>query len=207
MKMYLFSIIFLLSIFVNCTSAQDTNNAFWPQESGRELWQTEKEAEELNAQARSAAFSSGECRPAESDPEGHWGPIVYGLTLSIRSKTNVFLAGSPLPIAVIIRNTTTNTTSVFGFSKGAETSFSLEDESGRILHPNAGGISCYGFKALSGKRQIKYEYDMFHLIHLQAGVYKIYAEQPVAQFLPNTQKIIGHTNLCSGTLTFRIVSN
>ena len=57
------------------------------------------------------ARNLSECLPAELDPGGHWGPISDGAQLSARLTTNVFAAGQPITLSLILRNTTTGTAS------------------------------------------------------------------------------------------------
>jgi hypothetical protein len=54
------------------------------------------------------AMKSPECRPAEQDPEGHWGAPTNGFQLSLRlSKTN-YSCAEPIEAMVYLRNLTTN---------------------------------------------------------------------------------------------------
>lgn len=63
---------------------------------------------EYNAREQTNAIRSGECKPADQDPEGHWGKVVNGFQLSIRSATNAFVRGHPATVTVLLRNSTTN---------------------------------------------------------------------------------------------------
>jgi hypothetical protein len=185
--------------------AQNTNDVFLPEHVQPVLYNTRKEADAIDAKAFVDAIASGECRPAELDPEGHWGTNVYGFQLGIRCQTNIFRAGEPAPIAIIIRNTTTNGMRVFSISKGGETGFLVEDEFGNSVQPFVGGVSIYGFKDLSAKHQIKYDHDLLRLIPPRVGTYKIRALQPVAQFMPDMKTIVALTNIYSGVLTVKII--
>ncbi|MDR3560924.1 MAG: hypothetical protein P4N59_05730 [Negativicutes bacterium] len=195
----------LLSGLIDCVRAQDTNVEFWPEEGPRHLGESNKYVSESNAKGLNSAMASGELRPAEFDPDGHWGAAVYGVQLSIRSKTNVFLSGDPIPVSVIIRNTTTNSRSVYDTSTGGETLFFIELESGRIFQPSPGGVSLYGFKELSAKHQIKYDYDLFELARLQSGAYKIRAAQGVVCAAPDIKTVTARTNIFSDILTIKII--
>ena len=55
----------------------------------------------------STALSSPQCRPAEYDAEGHWGPIVGGWQLSLRFPRTNFTLGEPIVATVLVRNVTT----------------------------------------------------------------------------------------------------
>jgi hypothetical protein len=57
------------------------------------------------------AQESPESRPAEQDPEGHWGLATNGFQLSLRFAKSTFTNGEPALATVLIRNiTTTNQT-------------------------------------------------------------------------------------------------
>jgi len=45
-----------------------------------------------------------ECRPADQDPEGHWGPVTEGFQLSVRLERESFTNGEPVTACVILRN-------------------------------------------------------------------------------------------------------
>jgi len=45
-----------------------------------------------------------ECRPAEQDPEGHWGQPTEGFQLSIRLEKESFTNGEPVTACVMLRN-------------------------------------------------------------------------------------------------------
>jgi hypothetical protein len=49
-----------------------------------------------------------ECQPAKDDPNGHWGPIIYGYELSIRFKKFTFHTNEPVIATIIYRNAGTN---------------------------------------------------------------------------------------------------
>lgn len=53
-----------------------------------------------------AALKAPESRPAQDDPEGHWGPIIAGWQLSLRLSTNTFAPGQPVSGTVLLRNVT-----------------------------------------------------------------------------------------------------
>lgn len=45
-----------------------------------------------------------ECRPAEKDPEGHWGLPQNGFQMSVRLPRNSFVAGDAIPAEMFVRN-------------------------------------------------------------------------------------------------------
>ena len=49
-------------------------------------------------------LQSPECRPAASDPEGHWGDVVEGFQVGIRITNTVCRIGEPIIATVIVRN-------------------------------------------------------------------------------------------------------
>src|SRR5208283_3230576 len=57
-------------------AAVDTNGFYLPMDRGGRAWDTAAIAER--------AKRLPECRPAERDPEGHWGKIAAGLQLGLR---------------------------------------------------------------------------------------------------------------------------
>lgn len=157
----------------------------------------------LYAQLRQAAIKSRECLPAELDPNGHWGPITSGFQLSIRSSTNVFVVGKPIPVAVILRNTTTNVLSRLDMS-GNEASFCIVDESGhvrRTVYPGSSGIR---FVSLAARRQVKHEYDLKEKFHLPIGGYSVQVSQ-IVMFKQLDKEIV--TNVYSGTLAIKVLAN
>jgi len=66
-----------------------------------------------NPQQVEAARRAPESRPAELDPEGHWGTITSGFQMGIRFATNTFALGQPIKATVIIRNASTNSLVLF----------------------------------------------------------------------------------------------
>lgn len=51
-----------------------------------------------------ASRNAPESRPADADPEGHWGDIAGGFQLSARFEKQTFRLGEPVVATVIIRN-------------------------------------------------------------------------------------------------------
>ena len=51
-----------------------------------------------------AARSAPDCRPADQDSQGHWGPSWEGDRLSIRLNKEVFTNGEPIMACVTVRN-------------------------------------------------------------------------------------------------------
>jgi hypothetical protein len=207
MKIHIQILLAILSFFtlVNTACSQDTNNIYLPEENGQSLYQAEGANSELNKHAREAAIRAGECRPAELDPDGHWGALIGGLQLSIRANTNCFVAGSPILVAVIIRNTTTNTLSRFNADDGGESIFTIEDESGQKVKRFATpGYSNVNFVKIDAKRQVKHEYDLNSQFHLETGIYRIQVSQGAIIQMPGPRQV--GTNICSGILTIKVVS-
>lgn len=52
------------------------------------------------------AASLPESRPANQDPEGHWGEATNGLQLSLRFEKETFTNGEPIDAIVFVRNVT-----------------------------------------------------------------------------------------------------
>ena len=55
------------------------------------------------------ALKALECRPADSDPGGHWGFVVEGCQLSLRLVRTNFFVGEPIQATILLRNVGTNT--------------------------------------------------------------------------------------------------
>jgi hypothetical protein len=51
-----------------------------------------------------AAKHAPECRPAEQDPEGHWGTNTEGFQVSLRLSKGTFSNGEPIVATIILRN-------------------------------------------------------------------------------------------------------
>jgi hypothetical protein len=156
------------------------------------------------------AVKSGECRPAEQDPQGNWGETTGGFRLSIRlhSSTNVFAVGESISTVVTMRNVTTNILSTYYVTRGMETVFTFEDETGRKITLSSPmgtnpGVSGYGFSDIPEKHQVRFEYELKDWIAYKPGVYRIRAEQRGFQHIGN--KVSNLTNIMSGDLTIRII--
>lgn len=161
-------VVSLLSVAFFASRSQDTNVSFLPENYGFEPYQ----------QVVEKAIKAGECRPAEQDPDGHWGRVNYGFQMSIRSQTNVFTASNPIPVAVILRNVSTNTLIRFYADSGREVYFTIEDGNGHIQRTHdPAGYSSVGGRDFRARYQIKHEYDLNYEFHLSAGVYKVRADQ------------------------------
>lgn len=165
--------------------AQGTNIMYFPEE--RYPFCQDKTDVDYNKQARETAIQAGECLPAELDPQGHWGEIVGGFQLSIRSATNVFIVGKPVPITVILRNTSTNVLPVIPpVSVGFVV---VEDEAGKKIPDNnldAGGSGGSAeIEGVTAKHELIDQFDLQERLALaKAGVYRIYLKQPIC--LPAT---------------------
>ena len=60
------------------------------------------------------------CRPAEDDPEGHWGAPSEGYQLSIRLEKETFTNGEPITASVLLRNVSDRPLYVLGLDARAE---------------------------------------------------------------------------------------
>jgi len=214
---------------------QDTNAVFLPEDNEAQPVAWEIYGKPTNVPAMSpeyqkevdAAISAGECRPAELDPEGHWGSVVFGSQLSIRTATNVFTIGQPMPVVVIYRNTTTNPLPI-SITPWPQNRIIVHDEAGKIVPDNSsiwGGSASLG--TLSPMRQIQDEVDLQgRLNSMKPGIYKISVERRIYSNITNSAKTavvpsppgtvtilpavlpsVGvMTNLSSGVLTISLVA-
>lgn len=103
----------LLATLAALTSALADTNVIYFFVDSRGAMGYEAKARAYERQMEAAKMLP-ECRPAELDPQGHWGEISAGLQLSARFPTNVFTTGQPITLSVILRNTTTNALTVPG---------------------------------------------------------------------------------------------
>src|SRR5208283_3792745 len=94
----------LTGVAVFTAGADDTNVFYIPLDRSGQFRDAAAVAE--------SAKRRPEGRPAELDPEGHWGKIAAGLQLGLRFSTNTFLIGEAVDATVIVRNTATNVLNV-----------------------------------------------------------------------------------------------
>lgn len=218
----------VLSVF-----CQDTNVVFLPEDiyddSGSDIgviFYGKKPApgkmDSRYKQIMDAAIKAGECRPAEQDPEGHWGEVVGGFQLSIRSATNVFVIGKPIPITVIFRNTETNNRPYIYIPQNLIKV--VQDDFGQDIPERSmeksfffGGSS--KMARITAQHQIKGQCDLQEcLASVKTGIYSVYVKQPVMFYsekpieIPSTNGIpiilpvMGPiTNISSGVLTIKLI--
>lgn len=89
-------------------SAQTTNviptNVF-PTDDGFLFWYNHN-GRVIATKKIKEAENSKECRPADEDPEGHWGTPSKGLQLSLRFEKQTFTNGEPIEAVILIRDIT-----------------------------------------------------------------------------------------------------
>ena len=87
------------------------------------------------------AFSAGQIekaqhakdsRPAEDDPEGHWGTVSEGFQLSIRFEKATFTNGEPVVASIILRNVSERPLTYWVTTLGRETEVALARGQQRI---------------------------------------------------------------------------
>jgi hypothetical protein len=81
---------------------------------GRGMWVP------VRADLVTEALKKPECRPADLDREGHWGTVVSGWQLGVRTEKNAFAAGEKLPAMLFMRNVTTNDQLYFMYGTAEE---------------------------------------------------------------------------------------
>lgn len=157
---------------------------------------------DAKAQELARAIRAGECRAAELDPEGHWGPVIKGVQVSLRSLTNVFVKGQPAEVSVIFRNTTTNDLVVPNVPGGPEL---------RIVDTENHDRSALGLQGFSGPmsftlpamRQMKGTIDITDCIRDRSpGTYRLYARDYAFDAQGQWGKTIP---VLSGDLSIRVV--
>jgi hypothetical protein len=143
--------------------------------------------------------TNSECRPAELDPQGNWGQISAGLQLSVRLSTNRFVAGQPIDLTVILRNTTTNGLTLLG-SGQATVKLTVSDEHDAPLWstPPPIALSGPGSMLLPGRRQVKYHFDLRGPV-TNTGTYNVSASRGLGQGKE------GFAEVRSGTAFFHVV--
>lgn len=159
--------------------------------------------ERAYAEQMEAAKSSPESRPAELDPEGHWGAIVCGFQLGIRFSTNAFAVGVPIKATVVVRNTTTNSLNLLA-PQADSIHLVMTNISENLLPRLPKKLTFSGPVSLSipEHRQIRYFLDVDQAFNLTAaGTYHIIAKRLV-------QAEVGGTNveLSSAVAEFNVVS-
>lgn len=188
-------------LFARTAFAAETNVYFLPVD--RRAYFGEKAKARAYAEQLEAAKNSPESRPAELDPEGHWGAIVSGFQLGIRLSTNTFAVGELIKATVIVRNTTTNSLKLFApqadliqlvITTNSETPLPQPPRKLMLSGPVALGIP--------ERRQIRYSLDVNKTFNLTAaGPHHIMAKRLV-------QAEVGGTNveLSSAVAEFNLVS-
>lgn len=61
------------------------------------------------------AEKSPESRPADQDPEGHWGVAKNGFQLSLRLRQSTYTNGESMPVVIFMRNVTNQTVKLYSF--------------------------------------------------------------------------------------------
>jgi hypothetical protein len=166
-------------IFLGLGRAADTNVIYLPVERRAAMGESAKlrQLEELTKRAQGLP----ECRPAELDPAGHWGPVSGGLQLSARVFTNVFTAGKPINLILILRNTATNGVALPGTGLIMFDLLVFNQYNEPLTRTNRAILGCYSGPAetgLPGRRQIKYEVNLGGIFDLNTpGKYTVYAKR------------------------------
>jgi hypothetical protein len=193
---------FLVCAAISCVaaSAQETNATFLPVEVTAAA--EGRANAEYNARERESAIRHGECKAAETDPQGNWGQVVGGFQLSIRPYTNVFVKGQPMTVSVIFRNTTTNDLTAPAGPNNPDVF--VVDDSGH----ERSALSLQGFSGsmsilMPAQRQRKERLDLSYGFGTRdPGTYRIYATQRVFGPPDNPGKM---RELRSGTATISLV--
>jgi hypothetical protein len=79
-------------------------NRFFITDESQAPYKEEPFSPEEVERARTALDS----RPADEDPEGHWGPVAEGFQLSLRLEKESFTNGEPVTARLLLRNVSTN---------------------------------------------------------------------------------------------------
>jgi hypothetical protein len=168
-----------LLLFVTSALAIETNTVYLRPEGGVPLsGEASTNAYEMQG---NEAKDLPESRPAELDPDGHWGAISSDLQLSIRFSTNIFMVGDPIEATVILRNTSTNAV-ILPTSGPWTMDFSAMTQRKGTLKP-ADRSKWYRYSGpanlpLRSRRQISYRFKLNDIFDLQApGKYRLSAKR------------------------------
>jgi hypothetical protein len=190
MKLYILISCMYLVVSIHKVKAQETNSFF-------------VDGGDTNLQA--VAVRNGECRPANFDPDGHWGALAGGFQMSVRTQTNVFTSDSPVPVTVNFRNTTTNSLTMLENQSRAALLLIVEDESGHALPvvPQKYDDTGFYLKPLAAKTQARYVYNLNEFYKFHPGSYKITAKKTITDYSSGSRRI---AILLSGTMQIQIIS-
>jgi hypothetical protein len=212
--------ILLLPLFVGCSSSHPANGpAGRAGESVRAqppLWYRYVT---ITPEQMKAALSAPDCRPAEDDPEGHWGTPWEGLQLSIRLEKEAFTNGEPVVACMTLRNISDRVRffDVGPYPEEKDTRIVLLRAQERILgedDPKPRGSfrerlmpiragSSPGPVPISPGTQRQFSRDLSKMFDLSVGgCYCAHAERSVIN-----RDSMRWTNLLSGTVTFRILDS
>jgi hypothetical protein len=152
-------------------------------------------------------------RPAEDDPEGHWGTVTEGFQLSLRFEKDSFTNGEPVVARVILRNVSDRSlTYPCEYSPDeTETSFVLLTGHERLygiydVRPGGGRPKAlhtgHGWTRLSPPgTQRRVFVNLSHIFDLTTnGQYVVYAKRAIRNLFSSQE-----VDVTSGKSTFRIV--
>jgi hypothetical protein len=88
-----------LNILAQTTGSRSSTNFF--RTDNRSGFDAESKDDEERSEIK-------ESRPADQDPDGHWGPALDGLQLSLRFKKQAYTNGENIIAIVLIRNVSSN---------------------------------------------------------------------------------------------------
>jgi hypothetical protein len=160
-------------------------------------------------------LTPSDCRPADQDPGGHWGPVVNGFQLSIRAETNVVFEGGPIVVDAIFRNVTTNTMKRIagqaGMINNVQVHFTIENEAQEVARGIADLIhpAHFVFGDFPGGTEVKSRYDLANYplspprVFGKAGIYKIHVEEVAFEQMPTNRN--QSIQVVSGTFELKIL--
>ena len=152
-----------------------------------------------------AALKSPECRSAEQDPEGHWGPAVGGWQISLRLPKDQFAPEEQVTATVIIRNLSTNNMT-FRFRSNESLPITWVRQEDKLRSPPGFQINAdssfisLGYSTLFPRTQRKFDVVAGTLpLTNRSGTYSLSASAHVQR--PDGR---GEFALSSGSATIRI---
>lgn len=138
--------------------------------------------------------------PSPDDPAGHWGALTNGVQLGLRLATNVFQAGQPIIYAVSLRNTTTNTMTLYKVSR-YNFRHLLADKQDHKLREGSDFPSGSPGDVLPGLTQLTYFYDLDLKFSPPPGPYRLKVQLKF-EFWPERKEV----EVESGTVELEVVS-
>lgn len=172
---------------------------------------TFQEKTNFSPQEISKASLAPESRPAEADPEGHWGAASEGFQLSICVPKRDFTNGEPVAVQMFLRNVTNKPLYYPISSTGLETVLTLRKGNQEVRRKDAPKDNSFSERVRAAKQgseafwvmspgtQRQFSLDLSRIFDLQVGEYSVHATRRVTNY-ERTAK----ATVASGVAQFKI---